>query len=232
MGERALGCWLTFPSVHMVELIAMAGFDFVQIDGEHGPFTLVDVELTCIAAGAVGLTVTARVPDLGVGTIVSYLDRGVQGIMGPHVETPEEAAALAGACRFAPEGERSWGGGRSLGYNDPAAVGVDDGSRADFMARANSEMIVTAQLESAAGLEAIDDLLAVPGIDYFAFGPNDLAQSLGLAGRPDSPEVTAAMARTVERVHAAGRRMAGDDMKMAYAHGLFLDAGRAFVKSE
>ena len=230
-GERSLGCWLTFPSVQVVELTALAGFHFIQVDGEHGPFAAQDIERTCLAAQAVGLTVTARIPSLDAGTVNSYLDRGVQGIMGPHVESPDEAASLVSACLFAPEGERSWGGGRALHFNDPKSVQDHDGSRAGVMARANAEMIVTAQLESKAAIDAIDDLLSVPGIDYFAFGPNDLAQSMGLPGRPDDPVVKAAMVKTVQRVHAAGRKMTTDDMSMTYVQSLLLDAGRAFVES-
>ena len=62
-GKRSLGCWLSFPSTQVVELIALAGFDFIQIDGEHGPFGPDDIEQTCLAAQAVGLTVTARPPS-------------------------------------------------------------------------------------------------------------------------------------------------------------------------
>lgn len=228
-GETSLGCWLIFPSVQVVELVAMAGFHFVQIDGEHGPFGPDDIEQTCLAAEAVGLTVLARTPSLHAETINVYLDRGVQGVMGPHVESAAEAEGLVKACRFGPAGERSWGGGRALHYNDPASVHSDDGTRTDIMSRANSQMVVTAQLETKAALEGIDDLLAVPGIDYFAFGPNDLAQSMGLPGRPDDPAVKAAMAETVARVHAAGRKMVADDMAVTWAHGLLLEAGRAFV---
>ena len=230
-GERSLGCWLTFPSTQIVELIALAGFHFVQIDGEHGPFGPEDIERTCLAAEAAGLTVTARTPSLEPGVINTYLDRGVQGIMGPHVETAGDARALVGACRFAPEGERSWGAGRALGFNDPASVEGPDGTCRDVMARANAEMLVIAQLESGEAIDAIDELLAVPGIDYFAFGPNDLAQSMGLAGRPDDPAVARAMAEAAGRVHAAGRRMMTDDMSVAYAHALVLEGGRAFVQS-
>ena len=230
-GERSLGCWLTFPSTQVVELIALAGFDFVQIDGEHGPFGPQDIESTCLAAQAVGLTVTARTPSLDPGVINAYLDRGVQGIMGPHVEGARDARALADACRFAPEGERSWGAGRALGFNDPAAVEGEDGTRLEVMSRSNAEMVVIAQLESGESLDAVDEMLAVPGIDYFAFGPNDLAQSMGLAGRPDDPAVRTAMDAAADRVRAAGRRMMTDDMTMTYAHALLLDAGRAFVES-
>ena len=209
---------MTFPSVQIVELIAFAGFHFVQIDGEHGPFSPEDIEFTCLAAQAAGLTVTARIPSLDPGTITSYLDRGVQGILAPHVESSDEAEALVSACRFAPDGERSWGGGRALHFNDPTAVQGRDGSRADLMARANAELIVMAQLESKTALDAIDDLLSVPGIDYFAFGPND-------------PAIKAAMAQTVQRAHAVGRKMTTDDMSMTYVQSLLLDAGRAFVES-
>ncbi len=228
-GERSLGCWLTFPSTQVVELVALAGFHFVQIDGEHGPFGPDDIEQTCLAAQAVGLTVTARPPSLDPSVLVTYIDRGVRGIMGPHVETPGEAMAFVKACRFGPEGERSWGGGRAQHFNDPASVQSDDGTRVDMMTASNAEMVLIAQLETRAALEEIDDLMAVPGIDYFAFGPNDLAQSMGMPGRPDDPAVKSAMAQAIKRIHAAGRKMMSDDMSMTYAHGLLLEAGRAFV---
>jgi 2-keto-3-deoxy-L-rhamnonate aldolase RhmA len=230
-GEKSLGCWLTFPSTQIVELAALAGFHFVQIDGEHGPFDPDDIEQTCLAAQAVGLTVTARPPSINPAILVEYLDRGVQGIMGPHVETPEEATAFVRACRFGPEGERSWGGGRALHYNDPASVQVEDGTRTGLMSAANAEIVLIAQLETELALASIDDLMAVPGIDYFAFGPNDLAQSMGMPGRPDDPAVRSAMAETVARVHAAGRKMMTDDTAMTYAYALLLEAGRAFVEN-
>ncbi len=230
-GEKSLGCWLTFPSSQIVELVALAGFHFVQIDGEHGPFSPDDIEQTCLAAQAVGLTVTARPPSLDPDTLITYLDRGVQGIMGPHVETPEEATAFVRACRFGPEGERSWGGGRALHYNDPASVEGDDGTRTGLMAAANAGLVLIAQLETEKALASIDDLMMVPGIDYFAFGPNDLAQSMGMPGRPDDPAVKSAMAETVARIHAADRKMMTDDTAMTYAHALLLEAGRAFVEN-
>ena len=228
-GERSLGCWLNFPSTQLVELLAIAGFHFVQIDGEHGPFGPGEIEQTCLAAQAVGLTVTARPPSLDAETLITYLDRGVQGIMGPHVETVEDAEHLVQACKFGPLGERSWGGGRALHFNDPASVQDDEGNRHSIMAASNKEMVLIAQLETTAALDGIDDLMSVPGIDYFAFGPNDLAQSMGLPGRPNAQEVKLAMTQTVDRVHAAGRKMMSDDISMAYAHGLLLEAGRAFV---
>jgi 4-hydroxy-2-oxoheptanedioate aldolase len=219
-----------FPGPQIVELLALAGFHFVQIDGEHGPFGPEDIEQTCLAAEAFGLTVIARTPSINVDVINLYVDRGVQGIMGPHVDSTEDACRLTKACRFAPEGERSWGGGRALHYNDPASVEGDSGDRVGILRRANSEMIVIAQLETKAAMDGIEDLLTVPGIDYFAFGPNDLAQSMGLPGQPDDLSVQAIMEETVKRVHGAGRKMVSDDMSLANAPGLLLNGARDFIR--
>ena len=87
----------------------LAGFDFIHLDGEHGLFSPESIDEMCRVADGFGLTVTARVPDIRASTINQFLDRGVMGVMGPHVETAEEAQALVDACRYVPDGQRSWG---------------------------------------------------------------------------------------------------------------------------
>lgn len=90
-GLRATGMGLTFPSTYVVELAGEAGFDSISIDGEHGAFTPESIEAICRLANAYGMSVTARVPNILPSTINLYLDRGVQGIVGPHIETGDEA---------------------------------------------------------------------------------------------------------------------------------------------
>ena len=112
-GQKGLGCGLVFPSAEIVELIGMnGGFDHVNLDGEHGLFSPESIDAMCRVADGYGLTVTARVPNIDSSTINRFLDRGVMGILGPHIETAEQAKALVDACRFTPDGQRSWGGGR------------------------------------------------------------------------------------------------------------------------
>ena len=230
-GKKATGCTLMFASADLVELAGIAGFDFVHLDGEHGTFSPESVDAMCRAAEAAGLTVTARVPSHDPSVINLYLDRGVQGIVVPHVETQAEAKTSVAACRFGPRGDRSWGAGRATRYNDPESIADGKGSRLPLMQRANAEMLVVAQLETKKALDDLDAILAVEGIDAFTYGPNDLAQSLGLPGQPNNATVAESMRRATDHIHSRGRKMWSDLTTTIMAHQLFLDASRKFVEA-
>ncbi|MDA1189145.1 MAG: aldolase/citrate lyase family protein [Chloroflexi bacterium] len=230
-GRKASGCILMFPSTDLVDLAGIAGFEFIHLDGEHGSFSPESLDAMCRAAEAAGLSVTARTPGLDPAIINLYLDRGVQGIIGPHIETAEEAKALVDACRFGPDGDRSWGGGRATFYNDPASIKDEHGSRLHIMKQANDNMLVIAQLETIKGFSNIESILKVKGIDGFTHGPNDLAQSMGLPGQPEHPTVIEAIGDANRRIHAGGGKMWGDLTDTTYAHQLFLSASRVFLKN-
>ena len=122
-GKKGLGLSLVFPSAEAIELVGMlGGFDFVNLDGEHGLFSPESIDAMTRVADGYGLTTIARVPGRNPAVINQYLDRGVIGILGPHIETGEEAKALVDACRFTPEGERCWCGGLGTFYNDPTHI--------------------------------------------------------------------------------------------------------------
>ena len=133
-----------------------------------------------------------------------YLDRGIQGITGPHVETKEEAQSLADACLFPEDGWRSWGGGRGTEFNDPEKIAEYGGQRA-FMKWANENMIVMAQIESKKAHDNLDEILSVTGLTGVAGGPNDFAASMGLAGQPMHPDRVAATEDIERRALAAGK---------------------------
>ena len=99
-----------------IEYAAKLNYDAIHLDAEHGSFSVDSVERVCQLAISSGLTVTSRVHKISKQEINLFLDRGVQGIMGPHVETYEEAKLLADSCLFPPSGERSWGGGRGTEF--------------------------------------------------------------------------------------------------------------------
>lgn len=230
-GKKALGCGLVFPSQEVVELIGMAGgFDYIYLDGEHGLFSPESIDVMCRVADGHGLTTTARVPGIDGSVINTFLDRGVMGIVGPHVETAEQARALVDACRFSPEGERSWGGGRGNYYNDTELLGATGGERTEFMAETNRQMLVIAQLETLLAFENLDAILGVDGIDAFAWGSNDLAQSMGYPGQPDHADVKDAERKAAERIHAAGRKLMSDILVSATATGLLLDGAKRFLE--
>ena len=229
-GRLARGCALVFPSAELIELLGVAGFDFVYLDGEHGLFGPESIDAMCRAADAADLTVMARVPQLDPAVINTYLDRGVLGVLGPHIDTADQARGLVDACRFAPEGNRSWGGGRGTGYSDTTLMSADAGGKPGYMAALNREMLVMAQIETVTAIENLDSILEVKGIDAFTFGPHDLAQSMGLPGLPDHPDVVEAMRQTVERVHARDRKMVSDMQVQTAAPALILKAARQFLE--
>ena len=197
-GARIRGVHLTFPAPSLIELLAPQ-IGFVYLDGEHGCFDWRDIEYACVAAERHGLTLIARVPDRLPSTINRYLDRGVKGIVAPHIETAEQARAVVRATYYAPLGERSFGGNR------PEFTAIPDKPR--HMLASNDTVSVCLMIESREGAEAAGTLASVEGVDYLSFGMMDLAQSMGHPGNPGHPEVKQAVAGATAQIEAAGKRV-------------------------
>ena len=222
-GEMAYGLNLSFPSTTLVELGGRVGFEFVTFDSEHGPFTVDILDDLCRIADMAGLTPMARVPDIEHPTILRFLDRGILGITGPHIIDADRAHKLAAACRYVPRGARSFGSGRGAYFGDVESL-------PEYMEHTNDNLLVIAQLEDIQVLDNIDEILAVDGIDLYASGAQDIAQSMGLPGQPNHPRVQEFEQQVRDSVHAAGKQMADDVMTSARATNLFMDGARAFIK--
>ncbi len=220
----AYGFNLIFPSPHVVEILGMLDFDFVWIDGEHSPFGLAEIEDICRTADAAGMTTIARVPDINASTILRFLDRGVQGIVGPHISTREDAERLVKACYFGPQGERSFGANRGTDY------WFEIPDLAAYYKHCNDNMLVGALLEDQASYDNLDDILSVEGIDYFGIGPNDFSQGTGYPGQPGHPAVVRKMKEITDRIHAAGRRMGGDFMITEWITTILIEGGRKVLE--
>jgi 2-keto-3-deoxy-L-rhamnonate aldolase RhmA len=228
-GRVAYGFNYTFPSPWVIEILGILDFDFVWIDGEHGPFGLDQLEEACRVAEQVGLTPIARVPTIEASTVLRYLDRGIMGITGPHIGTREQAEQLVKACYFGPLGERSFGGNRGTLYTltpDPW------GDKTAFYKEANDNMLVSALLEDQAAVDNIDELLQVEGIDYFGIGPNDFAQGTGFPGQPEHPTVVKTMRELEAKIRRGGGRMGNEFMRTVWVHDLLLSGGRNFLKDK
>ena len=223
-GRIARGYHLEFPSPWIIEILGMQPFDYVWIDGEHGPFGLDQLEELCRTAENAGVTPIARVPDLNASTILRFLDRGIMGILGPHVATGADVDRLVRACYSGPLGERSFGGNRGTHYNH----GIAD--KAAYYREANEQMLVGALLEDASVLDNLDDILAVPGVDYFGIGINDFSQSMGYPGEPEHPEVRRAVEEITARIHQAGRHMGQDIMASVWVRELLIDSAARFLQ--
>ncbi|HIF71966.1 MAG TPA: siderophore biosynthesis protein SbnG [Dehalococcoidia bacterium] len=195
---------VTFPEPTIAEWAGYAGFDGLHLDMEHGVFDWESVEMMCRVADMHGMTCSARIPNTETDTILRAFDRGLMGILCPHVDNAEQAQRIAMAARFGPEGARSFGTSRGRDY------GMHDMTPAEYMAEFNREVTVAIQIETKNAAETIEEILDVEGIDLITFGAQDLAQSYGHPGHPEHPEVVEAMASVVTAVHARGRLMSSD----------------------
>ena len=203
-GSKVYGITFTFSAPSLAEMAGYAGFDVLHLDMEHGVFDWNAVEDMCRAAEIHGMTCTARIPNTETDTILRAFDRGLMGILCPHVDDAEQAERIAKASRFGPQGERSFGTSRGREY------GMAGLASPDYMASFNEQVTVAAQIETANAVETIDEILEVEGIDLIAFGSNDLAQSMGHPGYPDHPEVQAAENRVRDAVRASGKLLTED----------------------
>ncbi|HEY7492973.1 MAG TPA: aldolase/citrate lyase family protein [Candidatus Tectomicrobia bacterium] len=228
-GRKALVFAMTYKDLWAVEAAAQAGFDAISLDGEHGAFSSADVDDIVRVANGYNMSVIARVPNSQPNTINLWLDRGIQGVTGPHIETQEEAQQLADACLFPPDGQRSWGSGRGTEFGDLKILNERYGSRLDFSKWTNRNMIVLAQIESKKAYDNLDGILSVRGLTGITGGPNDLAASLGYPGEPDHPECQRLTADAERRARAAGKTVSGDMTASTGLPGLILGAARQFA---
>lgn len=222
-GKIAKGCALTFPSNNLVELVGLSGLDFLYLDGEHGSFSPNEIEDMCRVAELYGVTTVARVPDIQTSTILMYLDRGVMGIEGPHVTTPEDAKQLVNACYFSPIGSRGISSSRGARYGTAGAT-------AEYTHKLNEEMFVFALLEDVKILDDLDGLLAVEGIHAYHVGTEDLAGTMGHPGNSDHPDVVSVAEKITDEIHTKGKKLSEELVAAARGSHIFLDGLRTFAK--
>lgn len=195
-GTPVFGLLASIPSPLLVEMIGYAGYDFVTLDLEHVGVNPETLENMIRAAECAGITPLVRVPAATAATIVRVLDCGAQGIVVPHVRSRAEAEAAVAASRYHPLGRRGISGGRTTGF------GTID--LATYFERANREIMVVAMIEDRDGIDDIDAIAEVPGIDMILEGAIDLSQSLGVPGQAQHPAVRSALAHLAARCREHG----------------------------
>ncbi len=211
-GEPSIGTFMALGSPLGAEQLAHAGFDWLVIDQEHGA---IDATLTQSLLQAISTTETVplvRVPWNGGDWIKRALDAGAYGVIVPMVNDRADAQAAVAAVRYPPQGTRSIGGSRTRLYGG-----------ADYVERANEEILLIVQIESAQAVENAREILSVPGIDAYFIGPGDLCASLGLPNtwEPDFPEFWAA----IDQVQRVAR-------EIGVPSGIHASAGRAAAMIE
>ncbi len=195
-GRQQIGIWVTIPGSGHAESIAGCGFDWMLIDTEHAVMDLTTVQAMLQAAAPYGTQTLVRPGSLDLVEIKRLLDIGAQTILVPYVQSAKEAALAVQAVRYPPHGVRG-------------VAGITRASRfgavPDYNARANAEVCLLVQVETAATLPEIEAICAVEGVDGVFIGPADLAASMGHTGNPGHPEVKAAVLDAVRRIRKAGK---------------------------
>lgn len=196
-GETQCGLWLTMASAMSAEIAGKAGFDWCLIDAEHGPNTLTTISAQVQALAGTPAKSAIRVPMGEDWMLKQVLDLGVQTIVVPMVNTPEQAAQVAAAVRYPGEGSRGMGAvlARASGY----------GEIVDYVSSANDQICLFVQIESAQAVQNVDAIAATPGVDGVFVGPADLSADMGFVGQLDHPDVTAAIDHVYARCKAAGK---------------------------
>jgi 4-hydroxy-2-oxoheptanedioate aldolase len=194
-GKVVFGAIISRYAPDLVELFGAIGYDFVMIDCEHGPMDLDEVEHMVRAAEVFGITPITRIPNHADSTILQFLDRGVQGIIVPHVNTQEAAEAVARAARYYPEGHRGMGSGRAHDYG----VGV---SREESTRWINDNLLVIPMIEETEAVDNLDGILKVLGADVLHVAASDLTQSMGY---PGAAAVRQMMRQVILKIRAGGK---------------------------
>lgn len=195
-GQPIINGWLAIPSSYSAEVMGHQGFDSITVDLQHGMIGI-DAALPMFQALSATPTVPlARVPGNDPAQIMRLLDTGAYGIICPMISTVDDAASFVSSCRYPPRGQRSFGPARALLYGG-----------ADYYPGADHEILALGMIETQAGLDHLDAILDIEGLDGIYIGPNDLALALGCVPRSESDEkvVIEAIAHIRERAKAHGK---------------------------
>ncbi|MFA3919487.1 HpcH/HpaI aldolase family protein [Ruegeria hyattellae] len=196
-GKRQIGCWLSFAEEVTAEVMGTAGFDWLVIDGEHAANDIRSIRAQLMALEASSSHPVVRVPIGETWIIKQVLDAGAQTVLVPMVDSAEQARELVRAVTYPPSGTR--------GVGAAAARATRYGEITDYVKTAGDEICLLVQVESRAGIDALDDILAVEGIDGVFIGPADLSTDMGLHGNSAAPEVRAVVADAIARIKASGK---------------------------
>lgn len=198
-GEQVLGTMVTtFASPDIAKILQVCGFDFLIVDCEHGSFTTREVANIIAVARGIGMPALVRIPEMRREHALKFMEMGASGLLLPNTESAEQAKLLVDCTKYAPLGHR--GVSLSRPHTDFKKV-----SGATYMPEANDDTILMCQIESRKGVENVEEIIAVEGIDVAFIGPNDMSQDYGILGQFEHPEIVAAFEKIVAAAQANGK---------------------------
>ncbi len=195
-GKKLIGCWCSLASPISTEVLGLAGFDWILLDGEHAPNDVASFvpQLMSLKDSSSAPVVRPKWND--TVEIKRLLDIGFYNFLIPFIQSAEEARCAVAATRYPPAGVR----GVSVSHRSNRF-----GTLKDYMQVINDNIAVMVQIENRTGIEAIDEICAVPGVDGVFIGPSDLAAAYGYLGDPSHPEVQKAMEKVFDSARRHGK---------------------------
>lgn len=196
-GETQIGLWLALADAYSAELCGGAGFDWLVIDSEHAPNDVRSVTAQLQALQSSPSHAVVRLPVGDPVLVKQYLDVGARTLLIPMIDTAAQARDMVAATRYPPEGIR--------GVGAALARASRFGRNSAYLKEANDQVCLLLQVESVAGLTALDEIAGVSGVDGVFIGPADLTASLGHLGQPGHPDVQLAIREAARRIRQAGK---------------------------
>lgn len=197
-GKKQYGIWNGIPHSYAAEICAGAGFDFVVIDAEHAPYDMGQVVIQLQAISRYPeCSPVVRIPNDNAVLMKTLMDAGVQNFIVPMIESAEQASNMVKAIHYPPKGIRGVGTAlsRAAQWNRVN----------DYFKLADEQMCLICQVESVKGVEALDAILEVDGVDIVFLGPADLAGSMGYLGQPGHPEVVDAVNKCLKKIQQSSK---------------------------
>lgn len=196
-GDVQIGLWQALADPYAAEICAGSGFDWLLLDGEHAPNDLRSLLGALQSVAPYPTHPVVRIPHGDAALIKQVLDIGATTLLVPMVESADQAAALARAMRYPPQGIR--------GVGSAIARSARWSRYPDYLQEANERVCLLVQVESLAGLQNIEAIAAVDGVDGIFIGPADLAASMGYIGQATHPKVRATIDQAIGRILQAGK---------------------------
>jgi len=191
-GKNVFGPFMKFTDPAVVEIMGFAGFDFVIIDEEHGPISIENSQNLIRAAESVNITPIIRVGNNDEALILRALDIGAQGIEIPQINSRSDAVRAVKSVKYSPQGER--GVCRYV-----RAANYSSMDKFEYFKSANDETMIIAHIEGVEGINNLNEILSVSGIDVIFIGPYDLSQSLGIPGEVNHSLVVEKMKEVISK---------------------------------
>lgn len=198
-GKQVLGTMITtFSNPDIIKILKVSGLDYVIIDCEHASFEYGECARMIGIARAIGMPAIIRIPELRREVALKFIEMGAAGLLLPNTESADQAAQLVDYTKYAPMGHR----GVSLSRPHTDYENVD---KKEYMRRANENTMLLCQIESQTGVENIEKIMAIEGIDVAFIGPNDLSQDYGMLGEFENPIIVSAFERVIKAAKDNGK---------------------------